>query len=94
MFARSYEAWGPPALLAVLTVAAFANAVPNGFVWIEHWQVESGGLIAGSLGELWTAFREPLGNIPGWEGAAPYARPLVITVLSVVRALADLHPAA
>src|SRR5262249_5593571 len=79
--------WAPPVLLALLTLAAFANAVPNGFVWIDHWQVESGGLIAHSWTQLWNAMREPLGTLPGWEGAAPYARPLVVVVLSVVHGL-------
>jgi len=77
-----------------MTVAAFANAVPNGFVWIDHWQVESGGLIAPSFAQLWSAFRQPLGSIPGWDGPAPYARPLVIAVLSLVHAVAGLDPAA
>ena len=94
MFTRSYAAWVPPALLAAMTAAAFANAVPNGFVWIDHWQVESGGLIAPSLARLWSAFHQPLGSIPGWDGPAPYARPLVIAVLSLVHAAAGLDPAA
>jgi tetratricopeptide (TPR) repeat protein len=92
MFTRSHGAWAPPTLLAALTVAAFANAVPNGFVWIDHWQVESGGLIARSLAELWSAFHQPLGSIPGWDGPAPYARPTVIMVLSLIHAAAGLNP--
>jgi Flp pilus assembly protein TadD len=91
---RSYAAWAPPALLTAMTAAAFADAVPNGFVWIDHWQVESGGLIAHSLGELWSAFHQPLGSIPGWDGPAPYARPLVIAVLSLMHAAAGLDPTA
>lgn len=83
-----------PALLALMTAAAFANAVPNGFVWIDHWQVESGGLIVHSAREFWSAVRQPLGSMPGWEGAAPYARPTVIAVLSLIHAVAGLHPAA
>lgn len=63
---RLPEAWMPlalaPALLALITVAAFANAVPNGFVWIDHWQVEGGGLIVHSARELWSALRQPLGS--------------------------------
>jgi tetratricopeptide (TPR) repeat protein len=94
MSTRSYGAWAPPALLAALTAAAFANAVPNGFVWIDHWQVESGGFIARSFVELWSAFHRPLGSIPGWNGPAPYARPIDITVLSVIHAAAGLNPAA
>jgi Flp pilus assembly protein TadD len=94
MLTRSCAAWVPPTLLAVMTAAAFANAVPNGFVWIDHWQVESGGLIASSLAQLWAAFHQPLGVIPGWDGPAPYARPLVIAVLSLVHAVASLDPAA
>ncbi|MFI5395216.1 MAG: tetratricopeptide repeat protein [Candidatus Binatia bacterium] len=96
--ARLPEAWLPsalaPALLALITVAAFANAVPNGFVWIDHWQVEGGGLIVHSTRELWSALRQPLGSMPGWEGAAPYARPVVIVVFSLIHAVADLHPSA
>lgn len=83
-----------PALLALITAAAFANAVANGFVWIDHWQVESGGLIVHSAREFWSAVRQPLGSMPGWEGAAPYARPTVIAVLSLIHAVAGLHPAA
>jgi tetratricopeptide (TPR) repeat protein len=83
-----------PALLALITAAAFANAVPNGFVWIDHWQVESGGLIVHSAREFWSAVRQPLGSMPGWEGAAPYARPTVIAVLSLIHTVAGLHPAA
>ena len=94
MSTRSYPAWAPPTLLAAVTAAAFANAVPNGFVWIDHWQVQSGGLIAHSLAELWSAFHQPLGSIPGWDGPAPYARPMVIAVLSLIHAAAGLDPAA
>ena len=74
----------PRVVLTLLTLAAFANAVPNGFVWIDHWQVEQGGLIAHSWLELWDSWHRPLGSMPGWEGAAPYARPLVIAALSLV----------
>jgi Flp pilus assembly protein TadD len=94
MLRRPLEAWGLPALLVLLTAAAFANAVPNGFVWIDHWQVESGGLIAHSLAQLWSAFHEPLGSIPGWDGPAPYARPLMVAALSAVQAAAGSNPAA
>jgi hypothetical protein len=94
MLTRSCAAWAPPVLLAAMTAAAFANAVPNGLVWIDHWQVESGGLIASSLAQLWSAFHQPLGVIPGWDGPAPYARPLVIAVLSLVHAVAGPDPAA
>ncbi len=94
MCARSYESWVAPALLALLTAAAFANAVPNGFVWIDHWQVESGGMIARSLPEFWSAWRQPLGSIPGWTGPAPYARPVAIAAFSLVHALAGPNAAA
>lgn len=94
MLARSRQACWRPVLLALAALATFATAVPNGFVWIDHWQVESGGLIAHSLGELWAALREPLGSIPGWVGPAPYARPAVITLLSLIHAVAGLNPAA
>jgi Flp pilus assembly protein TadD len=77
-----------------MTAAAFANAVANGFVWIDNWQVESGGLIVHSAREFWSAVRQPLGSMPGWEGAAPYARPTVIAVVSLINAVAGLHPAA
>lgn len=83
-----------PVCLALLTAAAFANAIPNGFVWIDHWQVEGGGLIARSWPELLHTVRQPLGALPGWQGAAPYARPLVVGVLSVIRWLAGTSPAA
>src|SRR5579862_8809689 len=63
----------PRLLLASLTLLAFANTLGNGFVWIDHWQVESGGLVARSWPELLTAFQQPLGSMPGWEGSAPYA---------------------
>jgi len=94
MVVRARAAWVPPAVLALLTAVAFANAVPNGFVWIDHWQVESGGFIAPSLARLWSAFHEPLGSIPGWSGPAPYARPVAIALLSAVHAAAGVNPAA
>jgi len=85
---------GPRALLAVLTIVAFANAVPNGFVWLDHWQIENGGLTASSWADLWHAWQQPLGAMPGWEGAAPYARPVVVLVLSLVHGLAGNHAGA
>jgi len=84
----------PRLVLTILTVAAFASASRNGFVWIDHWQIESGGLIARSWHDLWASLRAPLGSMPGWEGSAPYARPLVIVTLSLDRLLGDLHPLA
>jgi len=78
----------------LLVLGAFANTLRDGFVWIDHWQVESGGLIARSWPELWDAFRRPLGSMPGWEGSAPYARPTVVAVLSFVHWLAGPSPAA
>jgi protein O-mannosyl-transferase len=84
----------PRVLLTALTAAAFASAIPNGFVWIDHWQIESGGLIAHSWAEFWQAIRQPLGAMPGWEGTAPYARPTVIAALSAVHAVAGTQPAA
>src|ERR1043165_2992460 len=78
----------PRLALALLTAATFATAVPNGFVWIDHWQIEGGGLAARSLPELGHSVREPLGSMPGWEGAAPYARPVVVVVISLVSWLA------
>jgi len=80
--------------LAGLTAVAFASAVPNGFVGIDHWQIESGGLIAHSWPDLWKALREPLGAMPGWEGSAPYARPSVILLLSLVHQLGGVDPRA
>ena len=73
--------------------AAFANSLTNGFVWLDHWQVESGGLIVHSWAELWSALRQPLGAMPGWEGTAPYARPCVVLLLSAVHAVAGAQPA-
>ncbi|MFQ5667060.1 MAG: tetratricopeptide repeat protein [Candidatus Binatia bacterium] len=81
-------------LLALLAAGAFANAIPNGFVWLDHWQVEHGGLIVRSWSEFWTSLRQPLGSMPAWHGAAPYARPLVILLLSVDHWLAGLHASA
>jgi Flp pilus assembly protein TadD len=83
----------PRLWLAGLTIAAFANATANGFVWLDHWQVESGGLIVHSWAELWRALRQPLGVMPGWEGTAPYARPCVVLLLSLVHTLAGARPA-
>lgn len=80
--------------LALLTTAAFANAIPNGFVWIDHWQVESGGLIARSWAELLHSVREPLGALPSWQGSAPYVRPMVVVVLSLIHRLTGASPAA
>jgi tetratricopeptide (TPR) repeat protein len=84
----------PRLLLAILTVLAFANTIPNGFVWIDHWQVESGGLIARSWPQLWDALRQPLGSMPGWEGSAPYVRPAVVVLFSLVDRIAGTSPAA
>jgi len=84
----------PRALLTVLTLLAFANAIPNGFVGIDHWQVESGGLIADSWAGLLHSLRAPLGAMPGWEGVAPYARPLVVAAFSVVHWWCDAQPIA
>jgi tetratricopeptide (TPR) repeat protein len=74
--------------LAVLTLLAFGTTLANGFVWIDHWQIESGGLIAHSWMELAQAWRQPLGSQHGWQETAPYARPTVIAVLSVVNLVA------
>jgi hypothetical protein len=84
----------PRLWLAGLTIAAFANATANGFVWLDHWQVESGGLIARSWPEFWRALQQPLGAMPGWEGSAPYARPCVVLLLSLVHAVAGARPVA
>jgi hypothetical protein len=90
------EAWlrAPRLLLVLLTAVAFTNAIPNGFVGIDHWQIENGGLIAESWTELWRSLREPLGSMPGWEGAAPYARPAVILILSLDHWLGGVRPLA
>ena len=84
----------PRLLLALLTVTAFANAIPCGFVWLDHWQVESGGLIVGSWADFSAALGNPLGAMPGWEGTAPYARPCVVLLLSLVHSLAGTRPVA
>ncbi len=84
----------PHGVLAVLVAIAFGNTLINGFVWLDHWQVESGGLIARSWAELWSAVRQPLGAMPGWEGTAPYARPSVVLLLSLVHRVAGTQPAA
>jgi hypothetical protein len=84
----------PRLLLVLLTVAAYANAIPNGFVWIDHWQVEAGGVVAHSWPDLWRLVQAPLGSMPHWEGAAPYARPVVVAVLSLIAWLVGPHPAA
>ena len=84
----------PRLWLAGLTIAAFANATPNGFVWLDHWQVESGGLIVRSWPEFWSALQQPLGAMPGWEGSAPYARPCVVLLLSLIHAVAGTQPVA
>ncbi len=81
----------PRLLLVLLTLAAFANSLANGFVWIDHWQIESGGLLAHSWRELWQALSQPLGAMPGWEGSAPYARPAVVALLSLVQQGAGLN---
>jgi Flp pilus assembly protein TadD len=94
MPAESGSLRAPRMLLVSLTIAAFANATLNGFVWLDHWQVESGGLIVRTWSQLWSALQQPLGAMPGWEGTAPYARPSVVVVLSVVHAIAGDHPAA
>lgn len=91
--AESGSLRAPGALLVLLTVAAFANATANGFVWLDHWQVESGGLIVRSWTELSNALQQPLGAMPGWEGTAPYARPCVVLLLSLVHRVAGAHPA-
>jgi len=84
----------PRLWLAGLTVVAFANATGNGFVWLDHWQVESGGLIVRSWPEFWRAVQQPLGAMPGWEGSAPYARPCVVLLLSLVHTIAGTQPVA
>lgn len=84
----------PRVLLVALTVTAFANATGNGFVWLDHWQIESAGLIAHSWGALWHMLQQPLGAMPGWEGNAPYARPSVVLLLSLVDRIAGTEPAA
>jgi tetratricopeptide (TPR) repeat protein len=84
----------PRLLLALLTLLAFANTILNNFVWIDHWQVESGGLVARSWPQLWDALRQPLGSMPGWEGSAPYARPAVVLLFSLVYWIAGPSPAA
>jgi protein O-mannosyl-transferase len=92
--ARSGVLRVPRAVLVVLTATAFANATVNGFVWLDHWQVESAGLVAHSWVELWHLLQEPLGAMPGWQGNAPYARPCVVLLLSLVHSLAGTQPAA
>ena len=84
----------PRLWLAGLTIAAFANSLANGFVWLDHWQVESGGLIVHAWAELWSTMLQPLGAMPGWEGTAPYARPCVVLLLSAVHTLAGAYPPA
>ncbi|MBI3783840.1 MAG: tetratricopeptide repeat protein [Deltaproteobacteria bacterium] len=80
----------PYVALASLALAAFATTLDNGFVWIDHWQIESGGLIARSWPELAQAVLQPLGSMEGWREAAPYTRPTVIVVLSLVNLLAGI----
>jgi len=84
----------PRLLLSGLTLLAFATAIPNGFAGIDHWQVESGGLIAHSGSELLQSLRAPLGAMPGWEGTAPYARPMVVTLLSLMQWCVGAQPIA
>jgi tetratricopeptide (TPR) repeat protein len=84
----------PRLWLAGLTITAFANATTNGFVWLDHWQVEGAGLIVRSWPEVWRALQQPLGAMPGWEGSAPYARPCVVLLLSLVHAVAGARPVA
>ncbi len=91
--AESGNLRAPRMFLTLLTIAAFANATPNGLVWLDHWQVESGGLIVHSWAEFRSALQQPLGAMPGWEGSAPYARPCVVLALSLVHAVAGTAPA-
>ncbi len=70
----------PALLVALATVAVFANGLLGGFVWVDHKEIVQQGFVIDSWGEFrsaWTGSITDLGrNLDGAEPSSGYFRPV------------------